>query len=212
MVPVRRARVRHPERLPPGGDRVSQPTRSNGQEFRAAGFEPRERWQQHTTDRRLVLLATGFRRKPAVGDLPGQRVHGPEVRLRRASVAMSTIAETDLGIPPPGNRLPAAHAGRSRRGLTVLALLCVLSALAVLGWALYLTGGTTRGAGSASAAASPGTVDIGFSQAMSVHHQQAVYMSQIVLQRPGASPEIRALANTIIQAQLQEIGWMGGWL
>jgi len=55
-------------------------------------------------------------------------------------------------------------------------------------------------------------VDIGFSQAMSVHHQQAVSMAHTVLERPGASPEVRALATTIQAAQLGEIGWMGGWL
>jgi uncharacterized protein (DUF305 family) len=125
---------------------------------------------------------------------------------------MSTIAEPQLGIPPTGGPPPAAHTGRPRKSLAIMAVLCALAA-AALGWALYLDGSTSRGRAAAGPAApAPATVDIGFSQAMSAHHQQAVYMAQIVLGRPGASPEVRALANTILQAQLQEIGWMGGWL
>jgi uncharacterized protein (DUF305 family) len=106
----------------------------------------------------------------------------------------------------------APSRGETRRALILLVVLCVLAFAAAAGWALYLHGASAvRPAGGASAPA-PATVDIGFSQAMSVHHQQAVYMSQIVLRRPGASSEIRALADTIQAAQLQEIGWMGGWL
>jgi uncharacterized protein (DUF305 family) len=132
--------------------------------------------------------------------------------------------ERERGALLIGGAPSAKHAGRqsgesasarlARLGALVAVLVGTLLAVAAaLGWVLYLSSGTSRSGGTAiPGEVAPGAVDVGFSQAMSVHHQQAVYMAQIVLQRPGASPEIRALANTIVQAQLQEIGWMGGWL
>ena len=56
----------------------------------------------------------------------------------------------------------------------------------------------------------PGPVDIGFTQAMRGHHDQAVVMSQIMLADGGS--EIAGLARAIESAQLMEIGQMKGWL
>lgn len=56
----------------------------------------------------------------------------------------------------------------------------------------------------------PSTADIGFAQDMIQHHQQAVTMSDIALQR--GSERIRLLANVIRSNQLQEIGQMQGLL
>jgi uncharacterized protein (DUF305 family) len=53
-------------------------------------------------------------------------------------------------------------------------------------------------------------VDIGFSQDMIVHHQQAVTMAQAVLGR--TSPSVTQLASAIELNQLREIGQMQGWL
>lgn len=57
---------------------------------------------------------------------------------------------------------------------------------------------------------SPGAVDIGFSQDMIVHHQQAVTMAQSVLGR--ASPAVEQPATAIELGQLKEIGQLQGWL
>ena len=59
-------------------------------------------------------------------------------------------------------------------------------------------------------AAAPGKVDIGFSQAMVVHHQQAVEMATTV--RGRVSPAIDQLAASIETTQLLEMGRMQGWL
>ena len=59
-------------------------------------------------------------------------------------------------------------------------------------------------------AAGPNAVDIGFSQDMAVHHDQAVLMARMVRER--ASPPIRQLASQIEASQVQEIGMLRGWL
>lgn len=56
----------------------------------------------------------------------------------------------------------------------------------------------------------PGPVDIGFAQFMSVHHDQAVMMTQIILAH-GTDP-LNAAASSMQRAQLLEIGQMRGWL
>jgi uncharacterized protein (DUF305 family) len=53
-------------------------------------------------------------------------------------------------------------------------------------------------------------VDIGYAQFMSVHHDQAVTMCQIVLAR-GTSA-VGELASEILTAQLLEMGQLRGWL
>jgi uncharacterized protein (DUF305 family) len=67
-------------------------------------------------------------------------------------------------------------------------------------------------AGCAGRAAPPPltATDIGFAQDMSMHHQQAITMADMVA--PDAAPEIRALADQIRFTQLREIGQMTGWL
>lgn len=67
-----------------------------------------------------------------------------------------------------------------------------------------------RPAGDATRVAAAGTVDIGFSQDMIVHHQQAVTMAQAVRGRTG--PSVARLALAIELNQLKEIGQMQGWL
>lgn len=52
----------------------------------------------------------------------------------------------------------------------------------------------------------PSTVDIGFAQDMSTHHDQAILMAQTILTRPDISPQIRGLADKIVVAQTAETG------
>jgi uncharacterized protein (DUF305 family) len=56
----------------------------------------------------------------------------------------------------------------------------------------------------------PNSVDVGFSQSMIIHHDQAVTIANLVLGR--SSNTIDMLAKSIIWTQLQEIGQMKGWL
>lgn len=53
-------------------------------------------------------------------------------------------------------------------------------------------------------------MDIGFSQDMIVHHQQAITMVDAMGSRGGT--RVRAIGHTIRTEQLGEIGMMSGWL
>jgi uncharacterized protein (DUF305 family) len=56
-----------------------------------------------------------------------------------------------------------------------------------------------------------GPFDLAFLQMMIPHHQSAVLMAQVALQR-ATHPELKQLAQAIVDAQEQEIGEMEGWL
>jgi uncharacterized protein (DUF305 family) len=54
------------------------------------------------------------------------------------------------------------------------------------------------------------TIDVGFAQDMSAHHQQALAICDLLA--PTARPDIRGLASQIEKTQWREIGQMQGWL
>ena len=56
----------------------------------------------------------------------------------------------------------------------------------------------------------PGQIDAGFARSMLLHHAQAIQMSMMM--RDAASPEVQALAQSIIMKQTREMGVMEGWL
>lgn len=92
--------------------------------------------------------------------------------------------------------------------------------LALAATALALTGvlsgcsshSSGTAAGDATAAIVAGQAgDIAFAQLMIPHHEQAVEMADIALERQ-TSPEVKALAEQIKGAQDPEIEQMSGWL
>lgn len=80
----------------------------------------------------------------------------------------------------------------------IVALVAVLALLLGIGGVLIYQRATTPGADS---------VDVGFMQDMTTHHQQAVEMASVVAEH-GEDPEIRAFAREILTFQQYEVGYM----
>lgn len=93
-----------------------------------------------------------------------------------------------------------------RSPLTLLALLLALAGLAFGGWQ-WRSARETR---QALESMSPSVIDVRFAQFMSLHHHQAVVLSQMM--RGTVSPAVLVLAETIRSEQQLELGEMRGWL
>lgn len=89
---------------------------------------------------------------------------------------------------------------------TLLALLLAVAGFAFGGWQWL----SAREARQALAAMSPSVIDVRFAQFMSLHHHQAVVLSQMM--RGTVSPGVLVLAETIRHEQQLELGEMRGWL
>lgn len=87
--------------------------------------------------------------------------------------------------------------------------LLVLGALVVV--LLAFAAGMLVGNSTKDTAGTPGAVDIGFSQDMSVHHSQAVEMSAIAMSG-STDPSIKRLAYDILTTQQNQAGRMQAWL
>lgn len=107
--------------------------------------------------------------------------------------------------------LDTADTGASERPATswmrVVVVGGVVLAVLLLGASLGLVAQLQRGVPQPDA----DSVDVGFSQDMSVHHRQAVLMAGLARDR-SADIEIRSLAFDIERTQLEQVGRMQGWL
>ncbi len=96
--------------------------------------------------------------------------------------------------------------------------------LGVLATSFTLTGcsmnGMDMGGGSSSGSPSASAdnfnnADVTFAMEMSAHHQQAIEMAQLVLDKSGIDPKVTTLAQDIKAAQDPEIqqmkSWLAGW-
>lgn len=90
---------------------------------------------------------------------------------------------------------------RTRVLVYVLAVAALLAAAALAGRQLLAA---------PAAPPRPSPVDIGFAQSMTLHHQQAVGIAQLMLD--GRPTPLAPLARSIAYTQLLELGQMRGWL
>lgn len=102
----------------------------------------------------------------------------------------------------------------------------ITAAAAALATTLALTGcsagpaGTTGSdmPGMGGASSSPGRsssandADVAFATMMTMHHRQAIEMSDMLLAKTGVDPAVTALAEKIKAAQTSEITLMRGWV
>ncbi|CAM5455472.1 MULTISPECIES: DUF305 domain-containing protein [Leifsonia] len=75
--------------------------------------------------------------------------------------------------------------------------------------------GMEMGMGSSStssATSGHNDADVSFAQSMVMHHQQAIEMSDMVLDKSDVNPKVTELAQKIKDAQKPEIDRMNGWL
>lgn len=133
-----------------------------------------------------------------------------------------TRAEADEAPPPPpvdpedtpdfpddgGDDGVGGDSGSARWVRPVLAVAAVIGLLLI-----GAAGGLLIGLPGQSAVdvPGPGSVDVGFSQDMTVHHQQAVTMAAWARDR-STDPRIATLASDIETTQNSQIGRMQGWL
>lgn len=89
----------------------------------------------------------------------------------------------------------------------------------VRGWMLVVVGFSAAVVGLAAGPAMPwaddrpasSSAEAGLARDMTVHHEQAVRMSLIAMER-GSSAEVRQLAKDVVLTQTSQIGSMQGWL
>ncbi len=108
---------------------------------------------------------------------------------------------------------PEQDAPRRARPRSEKPALLVLAAVVLVGLG-FLAGATLGPSGSAERSLTvpaADSVDVGFLQDMTAHHQQAVEMANVAYVR-AQSPEVRSLAFDILTAQQAQIGQMQGWL
>lgn len=103
---------------------------------------------------------------------------------------------------------------------TALPAVALLTALALTACSGNGSSGAMSGMdhGSSAAPAESDTAsyfndaDVAFAMGMIAHHQQAIEMSDVLLEKDGVDPDVAELAQTIKDAQQPEIDTMTDWL
>lgn len=103
-----------------------------------------------------------------------------------------------LPVSAAGDGAPRPRLGFRRRFRALIATACLIIAAAVAGWAF--------GSGNGAVPAED-SVDVGFLRDMADHHDQAVQLSLLLLDR-GEDPVLRGFATDTIASQRYEIGLM----
>ncbi|WP_435198272.1 DUF305 domain-containing protein [Janibacter sp. GS2] len=96
----------------------------------------------------------------------------------------------------------------------------LISALATAGAASLIVSGCSTGSdtstpessSSSQSSAQFNDADVEYARGMLMHHEQAIEMSDIVLDKPGIDPQVTTLARQIKKAQGPEITQMESWL
>ena len=74
------------------------------------------------------------------------------------------------------------------------------------------SGAGTSSSAPAASSSTHNAQDVSFAQGMAMHHQQAIEMADMVLDKKGVNSKVTALATDIKNAQQPEIEQMNGWL
>ena len=115
-----------------------------------------------------------------------------------------TPPDAEANTPAPGKPRPGRRRGRGDLPAVVVALLVATALLAA-----FYTGILVRDAGTTDAPTDDSAA-AGFARDMSVHHTQAVAMSELA--RRSDNPAVRTLAVDIGLTQQAQIGRLQGWL
>ncbi len=107
------------------------------------------------------------------------------------------MAEDDLGEALEGEALDGEGLHRPPFWL-LIGLVALLAAMVGIGGVLIYQRATLPGAGS---------VDVGFMQDMTTHHQQALEMASIAAEK-ASDPDVRSFAREILTFQAYENGYM----
>lgn len=114
-----------------------------------------------------------------------------------------TVHDNEAGDAPDDAEEAGGRSGPSRLLIGLAATVLVLSGI--------LVGVLLTPDGRGPAVPVSESVDVGFAQDMSVHHNQAIEMSAMALDR-STDPVVRALAYDVLTSQQSQIGTMQGWL
>ncbi len=101
------------------------------------------------------------------------------------------------------------HPESKRSQKSALLIVGIIAAIAI-SFALGFLVRTTFAGGDDSVPAAD-SVDVGFSQDMTVHHNQAIDMAAVALTNTR-DPQVRSLAFDMLTSQQNQVGQMQGWL
>jgi uncharacterized protein (DUF305 family) len=137
----------------------------------------------------------------SAGRLPALRRQNGRLVADETLTTAGPVVASGSSVPPrPSQTSPPPAPGWPFGKVFVLALAVGLLGL-VAGWVFAQPDPPSES-----------SVDVGFLRDMIDHHDQAVYMAQITVSKPGIDNTVRAFAQEVLIAQRWEIGRMDAWL